>query len=65
MSHGSPDDVLLRHARDHQDESSGQGHWLRRRRLDGALNRVPPEFYSSVWHTLEKVRAMCTRLYIC
>lgn len=59
MSHGGPDDVLLRHTHDHQDEASGQGHWLRRRRLDGALNRVPPEFYSNVWHTLEKVRATC------
>ena len=61
MSHGitDHDDVTLRHSHDHhdQDEASSQGHWLRRRRLDGALNRVPPEFYSNVWHTLEKVRA--------
>ena len=32
------------------------GHWIRRRRLDGALNRVPPDFYSQVWHVLERVR---------
>ena len=31
------------------------GHWIRRRRLDGALNRVPPDFYPNVWHILEKV----------
>ncbi len=38
------------------DESeSGHGHWQRRRRLDGALNRVPPNFYSDVWHILERV----------
>ena len=32
------------------------GHWIRRRRLDGALNRVPPDFYPKVWHILERVR---------
>uniref|UniRef100_A0A5S6QS11 Phosphorylase b kinase regulatory subunit n=1 Tax=Trichuris muris TaxID=70415 RepID=A0A5S6QS11_TRIMR len=26
--------------------------WLRRRRIDGALNRVPPDFYSRIWHLL-------------
>ena len=31
------------------------GHWIRRRRLDGALNRVPPDFYPKVWHILERV----------
>ena len=33
------------------------GQWLRRRRLDGALNRAPPEFYHKVWKILEKVRS--------
>lgn len=32
-----------------------QGQWLRRRRLDGALNRVPRDFYSRVWTVLERV----------
>lgn len=32
-----------------------QGQWLRRRRLDGALNRVPSDFYPRVWTVLEKV----------
>lgn len=36
-----------------QNEESS--HWQRRRRLDGALNRVPPDFYSNVWHILERV----------
>ncbi|XP_022160580.1 probable phosphorylase b kinase regulatory subunit alpha isoform X1 [Myzus persicae] len=35
-------------------ESDRQGQWLRRRRLDGALNRVPREFYKRVWIILEK-----------
>ncbi|CAH1160226.1 unnamed protein product [Phaedon cochleariae] len=35
-------------------ESDKQGQWLRRRRLDGALNRVPRDFYQRVWGILEK-----------
>ncbi|KAJ3104027.1 hypothetical protein HDU97_009574 [Phlyctochytrium planicorne] len=30
------------------------GKWLRRRKNDGALNRVPPGFYPKVWHILDK-----------
>ena len=37
-------------------EPDRQGQWLRRRRLDGALNRVPRDFYPRVWHVLERVR---------
>uniref|UniRef100_A0A452QZW5 Phosphorylase b kinase regulatory subunit n=1 Tax=Ursus americanus TaxID=9643 RepID=A0A452QZW5_URSAM len=33
-----------------------QGQWLRRRRLDGAINRVPVGFYQKVWKILQKVR---------
>uniref|UniRef100_A0A673J309 Phosphorylase b kinase regulatory subunit n=1 Tax=Sinocyclocheilus rhinocerous TaxID=307959 RepID=A0A673J309_9TELE len=33
---------------------SRQGQWLRRRRLDGALNRVPVGFYQKVWKILQK-----------
>lgn len=36
-------------------EPDRQGQWLRRRRLDGALNRVPREFYPRVWTVLERV----------
>uniref|UniRef100_A0AC34R2J9 Phosphorylase b kinase regulatory subunit n=1 Tax=Panagrolaimus sp. JU765 TaxID=591449 RepID=A0AC34R2J9_9BILA len=28
------------------------GIWLRHRRIDGALNRVPPEFYANLWDTV-------------
>uniref|UniRef100_A0A1A9X0B4 Phosphorylase b kinase regulatory subunit n=1 Tax=Glossina brevipalpis TaxID=37001 RepID=A0A1A9X0B4_9MUSC len=35
-----------------------QGQWLRRRRLDGALNRVPHDFYSRVWSVLEKCQGV-------
>lgn len=37
-------------------EPDRQGQWLRRRRLDGALNRVPRDFYPRVWNVLERVR---------
>lgn len=33
------------------------GFWLRRRRIDGALNRVPPEFYARVWGVLDRTPA--------
>ncbi|XP_048519776.1 probable phosphorylase b kinase regulatory subunit alpha isoform X1 [Dendroctonus ponderosae] len=35
-------------------EPDRQGQWLRRRRLDGALNRVPRDFYPRVWIVLER-----------
>lgn len=40
---------------DEVTETERQGQWLRRRRLDGALNRVPKGFYPNVWSLLEKV----------
>lgn len=39
-------------------EPDRQGQWLRRRRLDGALNRVPRDFYPRVWHVLERVSSL-------
>ncbi|XP_056605430.1 phosphorylase b kinase regulatory subunit alpha, skeletal muscle isoform isoform X3 [Triplophysa dalaica] len=35
-----------------------QGQWLRRRRLDGALNRVPVGFYRKVWKILQKCHGL-------
>ncbi|XP_029381905.1 phosphorylase b kinase regulatory subunit alpha, skeletal muscle isoform isoform X2 [Echeneis naucrates] len=35
-----------------------QGQWLRRRRLDGALNRVPVGFYQKVWKILQKCHGL-------
>ncbi|CAG9090189.1 unnamed protein product [Plutella xylostella] len=39
-------------------EPDRQGQWLRRRRLDGALNRVPRDFYSRVWAVLESCQGL-------
>ncbi|XP_077538850.1 putative phosphorylase b kinase regulatory subunit alpha [Haemaphysalis longicornis] len=40
-----------------------QGQWLRRRRLDGALNRVPVGFYSRVWDILDRCPGIWVRGY--
>ena len=34
------------------------GTWLRRRQLDGALNRVPPDFYKRVWLVLDRCHGL-------
>uniref|UniRef100_A0A5S6QR63 Phosphorylase b kinase regulatory subunit n=1 Tax=Trichuris muris TaxID=70415 RepID=A0A5S6QR63_TRIMR len=34
------------------DETVNLFQWLRRRRIDSALNRVPPDFYSRIWTLL-------------
>ncbi|XP_020901994.1 phosphorylase b kinase regulatory subunit alpha, liver isoform [Exaiptasia diaphana] len=41
-----------KHNEHHEDER--EGNWVRRRCLDGALNRVPEDFYRNVWKVLEK-----------
>ncbi|XP_062514475.1 phosphorylase b kinase regulatory subunit alpha, liver isoform-like [Corticium candelabrum] len=39
---------------DESPMTSLHGQWIRRRRLDGALNRVPIGFYSNVWRILQR-----------
>ncbi|XP_057312817.1 phosphorylase b kinase regulatory subunit alpha, liver isoform-like isoform X2 [Hydractinia symbiolongicarpus] len=53
------DDVLL------SPTSSARkiGQWLRRRCLDGALNRVPRDFYTKIWHVLERSHGMTVSGY--
>ncbi|XP_044256007.1 probable phosphorylase b kinase regulatory subunit alpha isoform X1 [Tribolium madens] len=43
---------------DEMIEGDRQGQWLRRRRLDGALNRVPRDFYPRVWSVLERCQGI-------
>ncbi len=43
---------------DDADDADRQGSWMRRRRLDGALNRVPLGFYARIWKVLEKCHAL-------
>ncbi|XP_067853019.1 phosphorylase b kinase regulatory subunit alpha, skeletal muscle isoform isoform X7 [Heptranchias perlo] len=40
------------------------GQWLRRRRIDGALNRVPVGFYQRVWKILQKCQGLSVEGYI-
>ena len=42
-------------------DTDRQGQWLRRRRLDGALNRVPVGFYPEIWQVLERVCMLLLR----
>ncbi|XP_018331758.1 probable phosphorylase b kinase regulatory subunit alpha isoform X1 [Agrilus planipennis] len=53
---------LLGSESDFGDEVLGdndrQGQWIRRRRLDGALNRVPPKFYPRIWKVLERCQGI-------
>ncbi|KAG7275841.1 hypothetical protein CRUP_016781 [Coryphaenoides rupestris] len=41
-----------------------QGQWLRRRRLDGAINRVPAGFYQKVWRILHKCHGLSVDGYV-
>ncbi|KAH7938264.1 hypothetical protein HPB49_022013 [Dermacentor silvarum] len=45
------------------EEQVTQGLWMRRRRLDGALNRVPVGFYTRVWGILERCPGVWVRGY--
>ncbi|XP_061526776.1 phosphorylase b kinase regulatory subunit alpha, liver isoform isoform X3 [Phycodurus eques] len=46
----------------HWEEKQGQ--WLRRRRLDGAINRVPVGFYQKVWKILQKCHGLSIDGYV-
>uniref|UniRef100_A0A663MDM3 Phosphorylase b kinase regulatory subunit n=1 Tax=Athene cunicularia TaxID=194338 RepID=A0A663MDM3_ATHCN len=41
-----------------------QGQWQRRRRLDGALNRVPVGFYQKVWNVLQKCHGLSVEGFV-
>ncbi|KAJ6653519.1 hypothetical protein lerEdw1_009099 [Lerista edwardsae] len=43
---------------DRSPRDGRQGQWQRRRRLDGALNRVPVGFYQKVWKILQKCHGL-------
>ncbi|XP_046368664.1 probable phosphorylase b kinase regulatory subunit alpha isoform X4 [Haliotis rufescens] len=51
---------LISTAEEDADDSSSdrQGQWMRRRRLDGSLNRVPLEFYPRLWTVLERCQGL-------
>uniref|UniRef100_A0A4W5MGY4 Phosphorylase b kinase regulatory subunit n=1 Tax=Hucho hucho TaxID=62062 RepID=A0A4W5MGY4_9TELE len=49
---------------DHLQWEERQGQWLRRRRLDGAINRVPMGFYQKVWKILQKCHGLSIDGYV-
>lgn len=44
---------------DSEPTDTKSGSWLRRRCLDGALNRVPAGFYIKIWHILQRCQGFC------
>ncbi|XP_051840364.1 phosphorylase b kinase regulatory subunit alpha, liver isoform isoform X4 [Antechinus flavipes] len=48
----------------HLNWGERQGQWLRRRRLDGAINRVPVGFYQKVWKILQKCHGLSIDGYV-
>ena len=57
---GIPENIEEEDDASSDDSSIGDTHgsWIRRRRLDGALNRVPLGFYSKIWNILESCHAI-------
>ncbi|KAM6427444.1 phosphorylase b kinase regulatory subunit alpha, skeletal muscle isoform 3-T3 [Liasis olivaceus] len=49
---------------DSSSKDGRQGQWLRRRRLDGALNRVPVGFYQKVWRILQKCHGLSVEGFV-
>uniref|UniRef100_A0A8B9NMA2 Phosphorylase b kinase regulatory subunit n=1 Tax=Accipiter nisus TaxID=211598 RepID=A0A8B9NMA2_9AVES len=49
---------------DQGSKDSRHGQWQRRRRLDGALNRVPVGFYQNVWKILQKCHGLSVEGFI-
>ncbi|NXS89991.1 KPB1 kinase, partial [Erpornis zantholeuca] len=49
---------------DQGSKDSRQGQWQRRRRLDGALNRVPVGFYQKVWKVLQKCHGLSVEGFV-
>ncbi|KAM3827785.1 phosphorylase b kinase regulatory subunit alpha, skeletal muscle isoform 2-T2 [Vipera latastei] len=50
--------------KDSSTKDGRQGQWLRRRRLDGALNRVPVGFYQKVWRILQKCHGLSVEGFV-
>lgn len=61
----TPSSGLFTSAHDQQAfKDNRQGQWQRRRRLDGALNRVPIGFYQKVWKVLQKCHGLSVEGFV-
>uniref|UniRef100_A0A8C3RG21 Phosphorylase b kinase regulatory subunit n=1 Tax=Cyanoderma ruficeps TaxID=181631 RepID=A0A8C3RG21_9PASS len=63
-SPGTPTSGPLCMLEDQGSKDSRQGQWQRRRRLDGALNRVPVGFYQKVWKVLQKCHGLSVEGFV-
>ncbi|XP_039587171.1 phosphorylase b kinase regulatory subunit alpha, skeletal muscle isoform [Passer montanus] len=57
-------DSFSRPLEDQGSTDNRQGQWQRRRRLDGALNRVPVGFYQKVWKVLQKCHGLSVEGFV-
>uniref|UniRef100_A0A8C0ZI59 Phosphorylase b kinase regulatory subunit n=1 Tax=Cyanistes caeruleus TaxID=156563 RepID=A0A8C0ZI59_CYACU len=57
-------DSLSSMLEDQGSADTRQGQWQRRRRLDGALNRVPVGFYQKVWKVLQKCHGLSVEGFV-
>ncbi|XP_064283466.1 phosphorylase b kinase regulatory subunit alpha, skeletal muscle isoform isoform X3 [Passer domesticus] len=57
-------DSFSRTLEDQGSTDNRQGQWQRRRRLDGALNRVPVGFYQKVWKVLQKCHGLSVEGFV-
>ncbi|XP_068813792.1 phosphorylase b kinase regulatory subunit alpha, skeletal muscle isoform isoform X4 [Struthio camelus] len=57
-------DSVTSSLKDQGAKDSRQGQWQRRRRLDGALNRVPVGFYQKVWKVLQKCHGLSVEGFV-
>ncbi|KAM5197597.1 phosphorylase b kinase regulatory subunit alpha, skeletal muscle isoform 3-T9 [Hipposideros larvatus] len=61
----TPNSGLFLNTQDEQTfKDNRQGQWQRRRRLDGALNRVPVGFYQKVWKVLQKCHGLSVEGFV-
>ncbi|XP_036913568.1 phosphorylase b kinase regulatory subunit alpha, skeletal muscle isoform isoform X2 [Sturnira hondurensis] len=61
----TPSSGLFTSVHDQQtSKDNRQGQWQRRRRLDGALNRVPIGFYQKVWKVLQKCHGLSVEGFV-
>lgn len=50
--------VIAPGAREEAEEIPVTGSWVRKRQLDGAAGRVPPDFYPSVWRVMKHCKGL-------
>lgn len=62
--HAKSTDLLSDDSENEHNHSHGKlGVWIRRRRVDGALNRIPVDFYPKLWKIFEKVKCKHANFY--